>query len=204
MKPKFAFVLFIAIFTISGCKFPDSSSATATINTTQPPAPSATSEPSVTEAPTDTPSPTETLSPTDTAQPTATFTTLPTYIYANAEIFGVGWLGSGHLLITVETERKIEGEYYALVGDIEFNCRVSEDYENRLLCVGNEVSPGKGVEFTLIDQIEEKEVFETLIDIPPKPAPTKSSSGGSDPTQEPPPPPPTPNPDVNTTNPRCT
>ena len=104
-------------------------------------------------------------------------------------------MGSGHLLITIEIESKIEGEYYALVGDIEFNCRVPEDNENRLLCVGNDVSSGDEIQFTLHEDVDEKEVLETTIDVPPKPAPTSSSGGGSNPTQEPPPPPPTSDPD---------
>ena len=191
MKPKFPFVLFITILIISGCKFPNSSSPTDTIIPTQSPAPYSTSEPTATEVPMDTPFPTETLSPTDTAQPTATatFTPSPTSVFGNAEIYGISWLGSGHLLITIEIESEIEGEFYALVGGIEFNCRVSEDYEYRLLCVGNEVSPGEGVEFALIDQIEEKDVFETLIDVPPKPSPTSSSGNGTKPsaTWSPPP-----------------
>lgn len=177
MKPKFAFALITAIFFISGCKFPNPSPPADTLIPTPPPALSATSEPTVTE------------SPTDASQPTSTATYAPssTPIFGNAEIFGIGWLGSGHLLITVEIESKIEGEYYALVCDTEFNCRVSEDYENRLYCLSNEVSPGEGIKFILLDQMKEMEVFETRIDVPPKPAPTSSSGGGSNPTQEPPP-----------------
>jgi len=103
-----------------------------------------------------------------------TLTPSPESLLLNAEIYGVDWLNSGDLLITLETNSKIIEEYFLMEGVNRYNCRISQDSDQLLFCVGQNAPPGKSVPIVLKKTENDQEVFKAIVVIP-----SQSSSSGS-------------------------
>ena len=143
----------VFLFLLLGCNFPIAQSQTIVSLTPEP-------NNSRESRPPDRPSPT--LTPT------------PDSVFSSAEIYGLDWLGSGDLLITIETDHKITGEFYLLQGQNNYNCRISQDSDKLLFCVGQNAPQGKSVPITLFMTENDQEVFKAIVVIP-----SQSSSSGS-------------------------
>jgi hypothetical protein len=122
---------------------------------------------------TETPKP----SATDTVPPpSTTWTPTPDIESIEAEIYGVDWLATGDLLITIQTALPIERDYYLLEGDNSYNCRVALDSNRLLFCAGKNAPPGNSIPIKLIVVDDDTLVFEGFVQVPYLSA---SSGGGS-------------------------
>jgi hypothetical protein len=120
-------------------------------------------------------------SPTKTLAPTARATSTPVEEPTNAapaiadtgarfnfaEVSGVAHLENGYFLVTLEVPGNLEGDYFAVLGEDEFDCLVLSDYPNRLYCTGLTSQAGTFVKFELFALGEDQPVFEEELGIPP-------------------------------------
>jgi hypothetical protein len=120
------------------------------------------------------PEPTDVPLPSPTLSMVATVIAEPKPIFEYARIYGMGHLGTGHLLITIEVPGELTGSYQALVADEGFQCTVLPDYPNRLYCTGLTSYQGKYVQLKLIESRSQITVYQTVIGIPPSPAATQT------------------------------
>ena len=161
MKSRVSLVLFIIIVLQLGCKLPYTRSRSLSV-----------SRPESRSS--------DNLLPVDTISlPTITLTPSPAPVFREFGIYGVDWLPSGDLLITLETIEMIVDEYYLMQSDIKFNCRVSLDSDKILFCVGVDVPQGRSVPISIFQEEDDLLVFEGTINIPDKPGSSGSSGGGN-------------------------
>jgi hypothetical protein len=88
----------------------------------------------------------------------------------DASVYGMAYLDDyGHFLITIEVASGLKGEYYALIGEDNFQCKTLEEYPNRLYCNGKTSYGGQFVQLALFAIGSEEAVFQTDIGVPPSP-----------------------------------
>ena len=89
------------------------------------------------------------------------------------------WLASGDLLITFEMKDKISEDYYLLERENRYNCRISQDSDQLLFCVGQNAPLGKSVLVVLKKTENDLEVFNAIVIVPAEPSSSGSSGAGN-------------------------
>lgn len=117
--------------------------------------------------PTSLPEPTDLPPPTPTLSLIATVIAQPKPIFADARIYGIAHLQTGHLLISIEVSGDLRGDYQAIVGNEVFVCNILPQYPNRLYCVGQDVHAGELVQLSVLETHSQNTIFQDEIGIPP-------------------------------------
>jgi hypothetical protein len=115
------------------------------------------------------------LAPSSTWTQTPDPTNTPTPVDLQIEVYGVDWLGSGDLLITLQGVEPFTGDYSLELLGYSYNCRIAQDSELLLFCAGRVAPQGTSVTVYLLQEAEEREAFRTDIYIPYQ---SSSNSGG--------------------------
>ena len=88
--------------------------------------------------PLDTVTPTSTNTPKPTHTITPSITSSPTSVFSNVSVYSVGWIKSGHLLVTLNIPGIPDDDYYTTIGGfLHHSCRLYENQSYNLLCVGS-------------------------------------------------------------------
>ncbi len=122
---------------------------------------------------TKTPSPTPGPKVYPTLTPTVEPSPLPTLSnneLANAKFFSYGFLENWHFFVSVNNDKPIEGQYYALIGEKYrlklYKCEVFPAYPNRLVCSGELARIDDWVEYTIYPIGSELPAFRGRISVP--------------------------------------
>ena len=126
----------------------------------------------------ETPLPTSTQTQRPPTQ-TATSTPIPEAGVIDLEIYGVDWIGSGDLLLTFSSSKPIEDALYLILGSARFNCRIANDSNQLLFCVGRDAAPGQSIPAVLHLMENDLIVFESLVSVPGQSSPAQSGGSGS-------------------------
>lgn len=142
---------------------PTSSEASATPSEPQAETPT---ESQVPATPTETPLPTETPTPSPTPGPN----------FGQASIYAVSHLGGDRLLVTIQVPGGgFATSYFGRIAASDLPCEVLGEYPDRLYCTGPEPYENystKAGTLQLFPSDGVEPVFETGVNIPPRPTPT--------------------------------
>jgi hypothetical protein len=77
---------------------------------------------------------------------------------------------NGYFLITLEILGGIEGNYYAVLGEEQFDCLVLSEYPDRLYCTGLTTQAGTFATLQIFEIGDDEPVFEEELGVPPLPS----------------------------------
>lgn len=198
MKTFYIFVI-LSLLLISGCNFalgtPSDASIQTAIVKTMASAPSNTPTnipPIILES---TASPSPSLTATFKLLPSSTPETfIPETVQIDASIYALSNLANNQLLVTIQFPGNVEGNFRATVNDLDYRCKVINQYPDRLYCNGTSPGSGKYALLRLYREGDDQPIFEEQIGtpvLPPSPAsstekPKAEVSGTPLPTVAPP------------------
>lgn len=125
--------------------------------------------PTNTKTPSPTPGPKvfPTLTPTQEPSP---LPTLSNNELANAKFFSYGFLENWRFFVSINNDKPIVGQYYALIGEKYrlklYKCEVFPAYPNRLVCSGELSRIDDWVEYTIYPIGSELPAFQGRISVP--------------------------------------
>jgi hypothetical protein len=81
-------------------------------------------------------------------------------------------MGNNLLLVVFQFPEALEGEYYAIMEDLNFTCEILDDYPDRLYCNGDNTKAGQTVTFEIFTLEGDELVYSQVFQVPQLPTAT--------------------------------